>query len=132
LVHSLSDVAAHQLMVLSVPRWGVPASTVKIASSLIALETDVVRDAPRFAETVSGKSLMKIGTLACFLLAGALLITSLLVATSAERNRRGVPGHHCFHASGSSRCQQTCAEDALPKPLLPPQKGRREAEREPI
>jgi hypothetical protein len=36
------------------------------------------------AEKINGKLLMKIGTLACFLLAGALLITSLFVPPPAQ------------------------------------------------
>ncbi len=39
---------------------------------------------PRSAEKINGKLLMKIGTLACFLLAGALLITSLFVPPPAH------------------------------------------------
>ena len=39
---------------------------------------------PRSAEKINGKLLMKIGTLACFLLAGALLITSLFVPPPAQ------------------------------------------------
>ena len=39
---------------------------------------------PRSAEKINGKMLMKIGTLACFLLAGALLITSLFVPPPAQ------------------------------------------------
>ena len=38
----------------------------------------------RSAEKINGKLLMKIGTLACFLLAGALLITSLFVPPPAQ------------------------------------------------
>jgi hypothetical protein len=38
----------------------------------------------RTAEKINGKLLMKIGTLACFLLAGALLITSLFVPPPAQ------------------------------------------------
>jgi hypothetical protein len=38
----------------------------------------------RSAEKIKGKLLMKIGTLACFLLAGALLITSLFVPPPAQ------------------------------------------------
>ena len=40
--------------------------------------------APRSTEEINGKLLMKIGTLACFLLAGALLITSLFVPPPAQ------------------------------------------------
>ena len=39
---------------------------------------------PRSAEKINGIMLMKIGTLACFLLAGALLITSLFVPPPAQ------------------------------------------------
>jgi len=38
----------------------------------------------RTAENTNGKLLMKIGTLVCFLLAGALLITSLFVPPPAQ------------------------------------------------
>ena len=38
----------------------------------------------RSADKINGKLLMKIGTLACFLLAGALLITSLFVPPPAQ------------------------------------------------
>jgi len=38
----------------------------------------------RSAETINGELLMQIGTLACFLLAGALLITSLFVPPPAQ------------------------------------------------
>lgn len=38
----------------------------------------------RSAEKIEGKLLMKIGTLACFLLAGALLVTSLFVPRPAQ------------------------------------------------
>jgi hypothetical protein len=44
---------------------------------------------PRFADEVKGKSLMKIGTFACFLLAGALLITSLFVPPPAQSGTDG-------------------------------------------
>ena len=41
------------------------------------------------AENINGKLLMKIGTLACFLLAGALLITSLFVPPPAQGGADG-------------------------------------------
>ena len=44
---------------------------------------------PRSAEKINGKLLMKIGTLACFLLAGALLITSLFVPPPAQSGADG-------------------------------------------
>jgi hypothetical protein len=44
---------------------------------------------PRFADNINGKLLMKIGTLACFLLAGALLITSLFVPPPAQSGTDG-------------------------------------------
>jgi hypothetical protein len=44
---------------------------------------------PRSAEKINGKLLMKIGTLACFLLAGALLITSLFVPPPAQSGTDG-------------------------------------------
>ena len=43
----------------------------------------------RFADNINGKLLMKIGTLACFLLAGALLITSLFVPPPAQSGADG-------------------------------------------
>jgi hypothetical protein len=43
----------------------------------------------RFANNINGKLLMKIGTLACFLLAGALLITSLFVPPPAQSGADG-------------------------------------------
>ena len=43
----------------------------------------------RSAEKINGKLLMKIGTLACFLLAGALLITSLFVPPPAQSGADG-------------------------------------------
>ena len=39
---------------------------------------------PRFADRINGRLLMKIGTLACFLVASALLITSLFVPPPAQ------------------------------------------------
>ena len=44
---------------------------------------------PRSAEKINGRLLMKIGTLACFLLAGALLITSLFVPPPAQSGTDG-------------------------------------------
>jgi hypothetical protein len=44
---------------------------------------------PRSAEKINGKLLMKIGTFACFLLAGALLITSLFVPPPAQSGADG-------------------------------------------
>jgi hypothetical protein len=44
---------------------------------------------PRSAEKINGKLLMKIGMLACFLLAGALLITSLFVPPPAQSGTDG-------------------------------------------
>ena len=44
---------------------------------------------PRSAEKINGKLLMKVGTLACFLLAGALLITSLFVPPPAQSGADG-------------------------------------------
>ena len=44
---------------------------------------------PHTAEKINGKLLMKIGTLACFLLAGALLITSLFVPPPAQNGTDG-------------------------------------------
>lgn len=43
----------------------------------------------RFAQDINGRLLMKIGTLACFLLAGALLITSLFVPPPAQSGADG-------------------------------------------
>jgi len=43
----------------------------------------------RTAENINGKLLMKVGTLACFLLAGALLITSLFVPPPAQSGTDG-------------------------------------------
>ena len=43
----------------------------------------------RSAEKINGKLLMRIGTLACFLLAGALLITSLFVPPPAQSGADG-------------------------------------------
>ena len=44
---------------------------------------------PRFADKVSGRSLMNVGTFACFLLAGALLIASLFVPPPAQSGTEG-------------------------------------------
>jgi hypothetical protein len=44
---------------------------------------------PSFAEKINGKSLMKVGMLACFLLAGALLIASLFVPPPAQGGAEG-------------------------------------------
>ena len=44
---------------------------------------------PRSAEKINEKLLMKIGTFACFLLAGALLITSLFVPPPAQSGTDG-------------------------------------------
>jgi hypothetical protein len=43
----------------------------------------------RFAKNINGKLLMTIGTLTCFLLAGALLITSLFVPPPAQSGTDG-------------------------------------------
>jgi hypothetical protein len=43
----------------------------------------------RSAEKINGKLLMTVGTLACFLIAGALLITSLFVPPPAQSGTDG-------------------------------------------
>jgi hypothetical protein len=43
----------------------------------------------RATENISGKRLLKVGMLACFLLAGALLITSLFVPPPAQYGANG-------------------------------------------
>jgi hypothetical protein len=48
---------------------------------------------PRFADKVHGRSLMTVGTFACFLLAGALLIASLFVPPMAQSGTEGGTSH---------------------------------------
>jgi len=43
----------------------------------------------RYVDNINGRLLMKIGMLACFLLAGALLITSLFVPPPAQSGTDG-------------------------------------------